>query len=193
MQKGFSIIEVLLAVTILGLMVTGLVGSIIYGQQSTALAGERVRANLLAEEGLEATRNIRDSSFGDLIDGNHGLAILANQWVFSGTSDAVAAFTRQVTISTPGTNRKQTGATMTWQQTPSQSGSVTLTTYHTNWRASKNGSGATCSVFCNSLGYTTGVCRGSPGVCTGSGETYEAGGDPQCTGGPSQDTCCCQP
>lgn len=66
---GFSPVEVLLAATVLGLLVTALIGSIIYGRTSTATAGERVRAIELAEEGLEAARNIGDAAFANLVGG----------------------------------------------------------------------------------------------------------------------------
>src|SRR3990167_512120 len=79
-QKGFSTIEVLLASTILVLIVTAFMGAYIYGSESTALAGQRVRAVFLAEEGLEASRNIRDENFSNLTDGTKGLSISGNQW-----------------------------------------------------------------------------------------------------------------
>ena len=53
-NKGFSLVEVLLAVSIFGLLLLFLTGGLIYGQQSTALSGARARAEFLAEEGLEA-------------------------------------------------------------------------------------------------------------------------------------------
>jgi len=190
--RGFSIVEVLLASTVFALLATAIIGAVIFGRESMASAGARSRALHIAEEGLEAARNIRDNNFADLIDGNHGLSVAGNQWLFSGTSDAVSPFTRQVAISTPSANRKRVVSTVTWQQTPSRTGTVALTTYLANWRASAGGGGASCSSYCATIGYSAGICRASAGACTQT-ETYEAGGDLQCTGGPSQDTCCCAP
>lgn len=134
-QKGFSTIEALLASSILVLIVTAFMGAFIYGSESTALAGQRIRAAFLAEEGLEASRNIRDASFSNLSDGTNGLAISGNQWTFSGSSDTTDSFyTRQITISTAGTNRKQVVSTVTWQQNNQRTGNVSLTTYLTNWK-----------------------------------------------------------
>ena len=138
-EKGFSLVEALLSVALFALLVTALVGAVIYGRESTAVAGARARAVAIAEEGLEATRNIRDASFTTLTNGNHGFAISGNTWVFSGTSDTVDTFTRQAVISTPSTNRRQTVSTVTWQQTPSRTGAVALTAYHTNWRGTRKG------------------------------------------------------
>ena len=133
-QKGFSLVEVLLASALLSIVVTTFTLAIIYGQESTALAGGVSRATLLAQEGLEATRNIRDESFSNLFDGSYGLAISGNQWVFSGNSDTTDGYVRQINISTVDDNRKLITSTVTWQQTPQRAGNVVLTTYLNNWR-----------------------------------------------------------
>lgn len=134
--KGFSLVEILLSVSLFSFVITALVGAFIYGQESTAISGTRSRAIFLAEEGLEASRNIRDKSFANLADGGHGLAISENNnRTFSGTSDATDIFTRQIAISAIDANRKQVISTVTWRQTPQRSGSISLTTYLTNWRA----------------------------------------------------------
>lgn len=140
MKNGFSLVEVLLSVAVFGLMVTTLVGAYLYGLESTALAGQRSRAVLLAEEAIEATRNIRDASYANLTYGTHGLLISSNQWGFSGTSDTTDAFfTRQVVVSGSDTNRKNVTAAVSWQQNSSRTGSVTLTTQFTNWLGTKKG------------------------------------------------------
>ncbi|HSX16946.1 MAG TPA: hypothetical protein VLH86_02490 [Patescibacteria group bacterium] len=67
-QRGFSVVEALLAAAVFGFLVTGLIGAIVYGRASTADAGDHQRAALLAEEGIEATRNIGTASFANLVD-----------------------------------------------------------------------------------------------------------------------------
>lgn len=135
-NNGFSLVEILLSVSLFSFVITALVGAFIYGQESTAISGTRSRAIFLAEEGLEASRNIRDNNFADLTAGGHGLAISENNnRTFSGTSDATDIFTRQIAISAIDANRKQVISTVTWRQTPQRSGSISLTTYLTNWRA----------------------------------------------------------
>ncbi|HYV33982.1 MAG TPA: prepilin-type N-terminal cleavage/methylation domain-containing protein, partial [Candidatus Limnocylindria bacterium] len=42
-QKGFSLVEVLLAMFIFGLLATALVGAVMYGQESAVLAGQQAR------------------------------------------------------------------------------------------------------------------------------------------------------
>lgn len=193
MKDGFSTIEVLLSSTILVLIVTVFMGAYTYGSESTAIAGQRARATFLAEEGLEASRNIRDASFSNLSDGTSGLAISGNQWTFSGSSDTTDSFyTRQITISTAGTDRKQVVSTVSWQQNNQRTGSVSLTTDLTNWRNTTSIS--SCTIYCQTVGsYTLGTCRENSQQCTNNSETYESGGDSLCTGGTSADTCCCKP
>lgn len=199
-SNGFSLVEVLLAVSVFGLLVTALVGAIIYGQESTAISGSRARAVFLADEGLEAARNIRDENYANLANGAYGLAISGSQWAFSGSSDTTDIFTRQMTIADAGTNRKQVTSAVTWQQNPQRTGTVTLVTYLTNWKAGGGGGApSSCAAYCQSLpaGYTNGTCRQNTVQCSHNGETYESGGDSICVtnfpGDPSHDTCCCLP
>lgn len=200
LQAGFSLVEVLLAVSIFGLIVTVLTGGLIYGQQSTALAGMRARAAILADEGLEIARNIRDENYANLIDGTFGLVISGNQWNFSGASDSTDIFTRAVAISPVSTNRKLVTSIVTWQQNQQRAGTVVLITYLTNWEASSGGGGspASCAAYCLTLpGYSGGTCRQNSVQCGNNGETYESGGNSICVtnfpGDPSHDTCCCAP
>lgn len=134
-QRGFSPVEVLLAATIFGFLVTALIGAIVYGRSSTATSGDRVRANLLAEEGVEAVRNIRDAAYTNLADGTYGLTQSSNHWVLSGSQDVSDIFTRQVIIASDGTDRKRVTSTVTWPQgvTTSQ---TALVTRLTNWSSS---------------------------------------------------------
>src|SRR5262245_58115575 len=99
-QAGFSVIEVLLAATVFGFLVTGLIGAFVYGRASTDASGDRARAVALADEGLDAVRNIRDASYSNLTDNTFGLVQTGGVWTLSGTSDTTGIFTRQVTIST---------------------------------------------------------------------------------------------
>lgn len=132
-EEGFSLVEVLLAGSIFALLVTALVGSYLYGEESTALSGNRVRATALASEGLEAVRNIRDAGFVNITDGTYGLSTTSNQWNLSGSFDTQGIFTRQITISTIDTTRKNVVAQVTWQQNPQRAGSISLTTRIANW------------------------------------------------------------
>lgn len=132
---GFSIVEVLLASALFSLLLTFLGGAFLYGEQSTALAGERARAVMLAEEGLAAVQNIRDADFSSLVDGTYGLTTTGNQWNLSGSQDTTDIFTRQITIASVDSTRKTITANVTWQQNAQRTGSVSLITRLTNWLA----------------------------------------------------------
>lgn len=139
-QNGFSLIEVILSSAIFALLVTALVGAYLYGQEATALAGNRARAVMLAEEGLEASRNIRDASYSNLTLGTHGLQISSNQWGFSGTADVTDSFfTRQIVVSSVDANHKNVTSTVSWQQNPVRTGTVSLITRFTNWLGTRKG------------------------------------------------------
>ena len=50
----------------------------------------------------------------------------------------------------------------------------------------------TCAEVCQDLGYDDGTCRRNARACRRNNETHERDGDPYCTGGPREDTCCCK-
>jgi Tfp pilus assembly protein PilV len=134
-SAGFSPVEVLLAATIFGFLVTALIGAIIYGSTSTAQAGDRIRAQALADEGVEAVRNMRDAAFTNVTNGTFGLAQSGGVWTLSGSSDITGIFTRQVTIATVDATHKTVSVTVTWPQgaTTAQTG---VATRLTDWLAS---------------------------------------------------------
>lgn len=133
--SGFSLVEVILAAALFGLLTTGMVGAYLYGQEATAQAGDRARGQMVAEEGLEALRNMRDADFSNLVDGTYGLALESNQWILSGSSDLTGIFTRQVDIATLSDDEKAVTITVTWQQNPQREGQIQLESRLTNWLA----------------------------------------------------------
>ena len=134
-RLGFSLIEIVLSIALFGLFFIGLVPVMINGQQFIAESGTRTRAVFLAEEGLEAAKNIRDDGFVNLTLGTHGLADSSSTWVFSGSSDTVDIYTRSVTVGHVDSDRRDITSTVTWDQTPGRVGSVSLVTRLTNWQA----------------------------------------------------------
>jgi Tfp pilus assembly protein PilV len=131
--KGFLVIEVLLASSLLIIAITAFVGAIIYSSETTSVAGGISRASFLAQEGIEAVRNIHDESYGNLSDGSYGLLVSNHEWLLSGNSDATDGYVRQINIGTIDTNRKLVTSTVTWQETAQRAGNITLTTELTNW------------------------------------------------------------
>ena len=128
-----SLVEILLAVSVFALFVTALIGSYLYGEESTALSGNRARATMLAEEAMEAVRNMRDASSTSVVDGTYGLSSVSGQWVFSGASDTTGMFTRSIKIAAVDSKRKSVVSTVTWQQNPQRTGTVVLNSYLSRW------------------------------------------------------------
>lgn len=131
-NKGFSLVEAILSVSLFALLVTALVGVWIYGEEATQLSGGRVRAAFVAEEGLEALRNLRDQNFSNLTVGTHG-ASHATTWSLSGSSDTALGYTRALSISANTFTSRIATSTVTWQQKPGRFGVVDATTVFTNW------------------------------------------------------------
>jgi len=134
--KGFSLVEVLLAGGIIAILVTAFAGVYIYGQESVMLSINRNRAVMLAEEGQEAVRNIRDNNFLDLLAGTHGLSNSGSAWQFAGSSDSVGLYTREIIISDIDSETKQIVSRVLWQKNQQTEGVVELVSYLTNWRES---------------------------------------------------------
>ncbi len=135
-HSGFSLIEIILAVALLGLVSTIIVGGLVYGQDAPRVSGQRNRATFLAQEGLDATRIIRDEGFSNLTNGTHGLALVNGKWAFSGTSDKTDIFTRSVTVNSIDSNTKNVESRVVWNSSPQKQSNVVLTAQFTNFRIS---------------------------------------------------------
>jgi len=134
-KKGFSVVEIIIAAAVLAVFISGLVSAYVSFGRQIRTSGHKQQAAVLAEEAIEAVRNIRDSAFSNLTDGTYGLATTTNQWQFSGSSDITGIFTRATTISTVSSNQKQITSTVSWQDY-GNSRTVSESAYLTNWQSS---------------------------------------------------------
>jgi Tfp pilus assembly protein PilV len=182
-KRGFSLVEAMLAIALFSMFATAFTTTILYGEETTALSGERMRAAMLAEEGAEAVRNIRDQNFTNLADGTYGLSTAGPQWELSGTEDVTEGFTRRITISDIDTNRKNILSTVSWNQNAGREGTVSLAMEITNWRAVLTpGIGITVrKVVVNHGGAKTSAdfapyMVGSTSVSLGAANIFDAGG-----------------
>lgn len=132
-NSGFSVIEVLLAASLFGLLVVALTGIYLYGEESSALSGKRNRATSLAVEGLEAVRNIRDADWANLVDGSYGIDSSGGSWALVAAPDTSGVFDRTINIDTMDANHKQVTSTVAWQQNAQRSGSVSLVSKLNYW------------------------------------------------------------
>lgn len=105
-------------------------------------------AYLYAQEGLEAVRNMRDRSFFNLSDGDHGLALTSDGWSFIAAPESIDDFyERTITIESvyrdTNGNIADTGtfdpetkkilSSVTWEWRGVAERSVALETYLADW------------------------------------------------------------
>ncbi|MEI6627212.1 MAG: prepilin-type N-terminal cleavage/methylation domain-containing protein [bacterium] len=135
---GFSLVEILVSISIFLIFVIVVTNILINVSNGTQNSANKELATILAEEALEASRNIRDANFINLSDGNHGLSTSSNQWNLSGSSDIIGIFNRTLNISTINPDQKKVDVTISWADQVSKTNSLTLSTYFTNWRAILN-------------------------------------------------------
>ena len=123
-----SLVEVIVSAALILLLATLFITAMVSGEEGAITSGTRTRAGFLAEEGLEAARNIRDESFANLIDGSYGIGQSGGTWALVGASDTQDIFTRTVSIQTISAISKSATSTVTWQQNGQRAGSVSVNT-----------------------------------------------------------------
>ena len=147
-KKGFTLIELILAITIFVIMATGVAVPII-GNHLNSMENQRnVQANALLTEVWEAVRSIRNNDWSDVTNGTHGLRIAGGVWEFYGTSDVINNFTRTVTVSdvyrdddgnrvdsggTLDPDSKQVDLQIAWEPTPYDNRSLSAESLLTNY------------------------------------------------------------
>ena len=140
-------IEILAAVAILGVTLTSVLGLINFSLTAASLAKQTTQADARAQEAMEAVRNIRDSDWAKLTNGNHGLTKTLGYWDFLGTENVVDGFTRTILIEgvyrdannnmaesgNADPNTRKTTVIVSWSER-GRVHQVSLVTYFTNWR-----------------------------------------------------------
>lgn len=101
-QKGFFLIEVVIGTAILGSTIVFLLGLVQNTVEISQKTLERTQASYLLEEGVEATKTIRDdawSNISSLLDNTvYYLSWNGTRWSFSTTASTIDSFTRTVTF-----------------------------------------------------------------------------------------------
>ena len=129
-NRGFSIIEIIISVSIFLIFALSFFSIIISSSSQLREINNKERAIALAEEGLEVVRNIKENDFTNLVDGKYGLTIFNNEFHFLGQSDTTDIFEREVNISTLESDFlfKKIESKVIWNNK-----SVYLIAYFTNW------------------------------------------------------------
>jgi type II secretory pathway pseudopilin PulG len=138
LEMGQTIIELLISVAIFVVVASGFSFFILDSYSSGRLAKEAIIGNFLAEEGLEAVRSIRDNSWDDLTNGEHGLALSGSNWIFSGSQENISGQlgngTRKIIVEDAGSDRKKVTSQINWQFALGRPEEIRLVTYLTNWQ-----------------------------------------------------------
>jgi len=146
-NKGVSIVEILIAMTIIIIALASILSLATFSLKAASLTKETTKANAISQEAMEAVRSIRDSDWAKLTPGSHGLTSAAGFWDFTGTENVINGFTRTILIENvsrdPTTdnieitynpanndpNTKKITATVSWK-----SKEVKIITYLANWK-----------------------------------------------------------
>ncbi len=133
-RHAFSSVEVILAIALFSIVILSLAGGLAFTVQSNFETSFQTKASYLAEEGIEAVRAIRNEEYSNLVNGNYGLSLIANEWQFSGTTDVTDEFTRQIQISDFDSTTKAVTSVVTWESQTTGTQSVSYTTYFSDWQ-----------------------------------------------------------
>ncbi len=201
---GISIIEFIVAVGILtiitGAGTTAILGALI----SNKGAETHTKALGIANEGIEATRAIKNNSWGDLVNGVYEVEYQDPYWtLIPYTGNLIQnKFSRMISIEDTNIGDgiqweiKKVEATVNWSQSEQRTGTVKIGTYFTDWRTARAAipggpAYGTCNDFCASLGYRDGSCWAFGFWCSLFGRTYIPYGSQFCSGTWSN-VCCCR-
>lgn len=153
-QRGFSVIEILVVVTIVGIAIFSLYELVVISRTSTSNQMRRLQALSYAQEGMEAMRSIRDRSWDSHIaplteTTAYYLTFTNSTWTLTTTNPGpldglftriikVAPVTRDsngniVTGGTTDPDTRRVTVTVTWAERGSDR-SVELQTYLTNFQ-----------------------------------------------------------
>ncbi|MFH1711947.1 MAG: hypothetical protein ABH846_01795, partial [Patescibacteria group bacterium] len=99
-KRGQTIAEAILAMAVFAIVGASVALVIIDALTDVRYGSELNEATYLVNEGLDATRSIRDNKWLDLTNGTHGLQTTSGYWEFSGTSETIGDYTRTVTVET---------------------------------------------------------------------------------------------
>ncbi|MCX6796617.1 MAG: prepilin-type N-terminal cleavage/methylation domain-containing protein, partial [Candidatus Falkowbacteria bacterium] len=99
-KQGQSLVEVIIAMAVFGLVSAALVGLVLNGDQALRQGDDEVQAAALAQEGMEAVRSIRDNAWNNLTFINSLATTSNNQWVFGqeGDSENIGKYTRTISF-----------------------------------------------------------------------------------------------
>lgn len=133
-NKGQTLVEALVAIGVFLVGINAII-FLLFAAQSIFVDTTRNQEALnYASDGIEAIKSIRDRSWDELTDGEHGLLFSNNQWTFSGSSDSKNNLTRKIVITTQNGDIKDVKSIITWQTNPLNPRTLQTEEVLTRWR-----------------------------------------------------------
>jgi len=145
MKKGFSIVEIIVSVAVLGIISLATITTLIQTLSTNRLSDEYAQGSYLAAEGIEAARSVKEQNWTNLLAGTYGISSSSGYWQLSGTNNVLGKFTRTVAVSavqrnagtivasggTVDANTMKIDSTVSWNFTPLRTNTITQSTYLT--------------------------------------------------------------
>lgn len=144
-RRGQSVVEVLVAITLLALLSTSGFYLLSTAFSESTIAQERVKAEDLLTEGLEAARQIRNQDFTQLSAGTYGLTRTGADWSLSATPDTTdSLFTRSLVVTQVDDDQVDVMVTISWTPRAGRSQTISASTRLTTWAAAPPPAASNC-------------------------------------------------
>jgi prepilin-type N-terminal cleavage/methylation domain-containing protein len=99
-EKGQTLVEVLVAIAIAGILLPTLATALAASREGRAQEEERVQAAALLREADEAVRSVREKGWtGFAVNGTYRPAVSGSTWTLTSGAETIGNFTRQVVVS----------------------------------------------------------------------------------------------
>ena len=137
-KRGQSILEIIIAVSILVIIATSAVIAMLGSFTTTTLGQQQTQATQLSSQGLSAIESLANQDFNNLINGTYGLGNSSGNWELLSEPEIINSYTRTITIENgPVPESKQILSTVKWKTGLVKENKVELTTVLTNWQVGK--------------------------------------------------------
>ncbi|HTH72055.1 MAG TPA: type II secretion system protein [Candidatus Pristimantibacillus sp.] len=185
-QRGATLVEVLVAIALTGVMLPTLATALVTSHAGKASAQQQLQASALLHEATEAVRVVREAGWGNIAaNGTYHPAVSGSTWTLASSPETIGNFTRTVTISDAERNSsgalvassgtidpatKHIEVSVDW--TTPYSGSVSDDLYLSRWQNETAWSQTTDTEF------NTGTTTNTAVTATNGGQVELAAGSP---------------
>ncbi len=134
-QKGFSLLEVLLAISLLGIISMGLFSSLVEYQRVLAVQSERTQGYEYMNQAIDSLDELKFSGVSSYADGVYGLDFSSGIGLSSG-SETIGEYTREITLTQIDPETRRAEITVSWGGSLGRSGEVSTELIFQDWEAS---------------------------------------------------------